>query len=404
MHVAVFFQQYTSPAEAAGARHYALMAEWATRHTVTLVTASHSPVSGTARVPVVPDGVRCVTVEAPYRNGLGRAGRAAAFVRYAGRALVSGVRLPRPDVLLGVSTPLTAAATAAAVGALRGVPWVFDVKDLWPDFPVQMGAIPPGPLRSGLYELEKRLYRHAAHVVTLSPDMTARVREHGGLGEDRVTTLFNGTDAALVEASRDADTAPLLRAHGLQGKRVVLYAGTFGRANNVPLLIEVAEALARRGDAALVCVGGGHGRAALDAAAARLGGALCVPGAVARRDVFAWFRAADLALVSFVGIPVLGTTSPAKFFDALACGTPVVVMNDGWMRDLVERESVGAFVPADAPGAAARIAHLLDDPAALGGAGARAEALYRRNHAGMFDREAQARRYEDLFLRATSAR
>lgn len=401
MHIAVVFQHFSSPDQAASARHHALLGHWARRHRITLLTSPHGHASGSGRPPALPAGVDGLTIAAPYGNYMGPGRRALAFGRFATGAFATGLRLDRPDVILGVSTPLTAAAAAAAIGTLRGVPWVFDVKDLWPDFPVQMGAV-PRTLRRPLYALERRLYRHAAHVVTLSPGMSEHVRRTAALTEDRVTTLYNGTDAALVDASAHADPVGLRRAHGLTGKRVVLYGGTFGRANNVPLLISVAERLGARGDAALVCVGHGHGDAALREAAGRLGGALVVPGAVARRDVFAWIRAADLALVSFVDIPVLGTTSPAKLFDALACGTPVVVMNDGWMRALVETENVGAYVPASAFDAPERIAALLDAPEALAHEGRRAEALYRRDAFGMFDRERHAEVYEAVFERVVA--
>lgn len=404
MHVAVFFQLFNSPDEGARARHYALMQAWAKRHRVTLITTTPTLTRRAERFPRVPEGVRLVELPLHYRNHMGTPERMPTYARYAAWALWKGLSaLERPDVVLGVSNPLSVPAVAALVAHLRGVPFVFDVKDLWPDFPVQMGAVPLAAARRALYRLERTLYRRAAHVVTVSPDMTAHVVAAGTL-PDKVTTLFNGTDPAFVEASRTADLDALRRAHDLEGRRVVLYAGAFGRANNAPLLVRVAEALAARDDGAvLVCLGEGYDEPMLRAAAARLP-TLRVPGPVARPDVFAWFRLAELSIVSFRPLPVLGTTSPAKFYDSVACGTPPVVVCDGWLRRFVAREGCGFFADASDPQAcAAAIAALLDDPARLREVGARAEAVYRADVNGMFDRTRHADVYEDIFLRVRGA-
>jgi len=393
VHIVVFHQHYTAPEGPHGARHYALLEHWRHRHEVTLLSAAYNAPSA-HHWPRVPQGVRHVRIRAPYRNQMGQAARAVSFVRYAAGAVAQGLRIPRPDIIVGVSSPLFSAAAGAAVAAFREVPFVLDMKDIWPDFPVQMGAM-PRPLARGLYALERALYRRSAHVVTLSPDMTDHVVAHD-VSAAQVTTLYNGTDPRYVEASRAVDLDALRRRHGLVEKRVVLYAGSFGRANNLPLLLRLAEHLAGT-DSVLVCIGEGYGQDALRTAAERLPSLRLLPP-VAHTDVYAWFRLADLSLVAFLPLRVLGTTSPAKLFDSLACGTPVVIFNDGWMRTLVEQTGCGFFVGEPDPEACARhVAALLGDSERLVAAGARAADLYAADYAQMFDRDRHAARYEALF-------
>ncbi len=101
-------------------------------------------------------------------------------------------------------------------------------------------------------------------------------------------------------------------------------------------------------------------------------------GAQPRHAVFSWFALADVAVVSFLGLPVLDTNSPAKLYDALAVGTPVVVTNAGWTKTLLEQHGCGWYVPAgDAPALAARLRAVLADPVGTAAAGERGRALAR---------------------------
>jgi len=276
----------------------------------------------------------------------------------------------------GISTPLTAAWAAARVARQQGVPWLFEVQDLWPSFPIAMGAVPTALARQQLFALEKRLYESAAHIVPLSPDMSAYVARLG-LAPAKITTLLNGTDLGLAAHATPAAVAALRQAQGLAGQRVVLYAGTFGRANDMPTVVAAAEALVAA-DPGVTFLFLGHGYFAplVATAAARWPGRIKLVGGQPRHAVFTWFALADVAVVSFLGLPVLDANSPAKLYDALAVGTPVVVTNQGWTKQLVEEHGCGWHAPAgDAAALAHRLQTALANREALATAGARGQAL-----------------------------
>jgi glycosyltransferase involved in cell wall biosynthesis len=318
----------------------------------------------------------------PYGNEMSPARRVASFAAYGIRAAWTGMRLPRPDVVFGSSTPLTVPAVAALVARWHGVPWVFEVRDLWPDFPVQMGAVRHPLARRALYALERRLYRSADHVLALSPDMTEHVQR---LAPRTPTgTVFYGTDFDRLDAISDDAVRALRCRLGASHRRIVLYAGSLGRANAIPTLLDAARRLEDRGDVQFVFAGDGHHAPAIRDAA-RSSSAVRMLGPRTYDDTLALFRAADLSVVSFADVPVLASTSPSKFFDSLAAGTPVVVTTPGWTADLVARAGCGWGVPPEDPRALARrIAACLDTPTALARAGRRAEAVARRS----FRREA----------------
>jgi glycosyltransferase involved in cell wall biosynthesis len=270
---------------------------------------------------------------------------------------------------------------------------VFLVQDLWPDFPIQMGALPNPWLQRRLYALERRLYTRAAHVIPYSPDMEAHILRHG-IAPDRVTTHLNGTDFWLLDACTPADVATLRDAHGLAGKQVVLYGGTFGRANDIPTLIQAAERLTHRRDVQFVFVGHGFLTNLVREAAGRLPNVTLIPPQP-RHRMPAWFKLAALSVISFIDLPVLSTNSPAKFFDSLGAGTPVVVTNPGWTRRFVEEHGCGWYVPPSNPEALMhRLDAVLADPEALATTGKRGAAVARRQ----FDREVMAGQLEAILL------
>ncbi|MDO7848338.1 glycosyltransferase family 4 protein [Hymenobacter sp. M29] len=398
MHIAVFSQYHTSPDCPATSRHYTLLAHIAKTHRVTLLTTpAWKPQQLTHEFPWVPPGMEIREAQVPYENKMGPARRALAFAQYAAWAVREGLRIDKPDVIWGISTPLTAAWAAAQVARWRRVPWVFEVQDLWPSFPIAMGAVPTALARQQLFRLEKRLYQSARHVLPLSPDMTRYVTDLG-IDAGKVTTVLNGTDLELAARATLETVAQLRQEQGLAGKRVILYAGTFGRANDIPTLVAAAEAVAAtETDVVWLFLGHGFYEPLIAAAAARWPGRIRLVGGQARHQVFGWFALAAVSVVSFLDLPVLDSNSPAKLYDSLAVGTPVIVTNQGWTKALVEQHGCGWYVPAgNADALAAQLHQLLTQPDVLLEAGNRG----RRLAAQEFDRWQLAVRVQHILENA----
>jgi glycosyltransferase involved in cell wall biosynthesis len=400
MHIAVFSQYHTSPDCPATSRHYTLLAELVKHHRVTLLTTpAWRPQQLTHEFPWVPPGVELQEAAIPYENKMGPARRALAFAQYAAWAVRAGRRIARPDVVWGISTPLTAAWAAARVAQGWRVPWVFEVQDLWPSFPVAMGVVPGKFLQNQLFALEKRLYESAAHVVPLSSDMSRYVAELG-IPKANITTLLNGTDLNLAARATPAAVAKLRREQGLEGQRVVLYAGTFGRANDMPTVVAAAEALVAA-DPTVTWLFLGHGYHAplVEAAAAHWPGRIRLVGGQPRHAVFSWFALAEVAVVSFLDMPVLDTNSPAKLYDALAVGTPIIVTNKGWTKTLVEQHNCGWYTPAgDVSSLVTKLRAVLANPAVREDAAQRGRALALAE----FDRIQIAARMREILEHAAS--
>ncbi|GAA4426540.1 hypothetical protein GCM10023188_08710 [Pontibacter saemangeumensis] len=395
MHIAVLNQHHQSPDCPATCRHYSFLEELAKRHRVSLVASDGwRRTRITANYPWVPAGVELYECRVPYANKMGITRRLRSFAGFAGRAFKAAMRLQKPDVIWAVSTPLTTPWIAARVARLRGVPWVFEVQDLWPSFPIAMGAVKGRWLKQRLYKLEKRLYHSASHIITLSPDMTAYVRSMG-ISPDKITTNYNGTDLQLVDAVQAAEVEALRQKHGLQGKQVVLYAGTYGRANDIPTLLQVVEQMAANPAIQFIFTGSGYYEPQLHQLAQRVPNLLLLPPQP-RAEIFQLFKLASLSVVSFNNLPVLASNSPAKLYDSLACGTPVLVTNPGWTKTFVEQHGCGWYTPAEQPEAMAQVLKtVLARPGALKEAGVQGQTISRK----LFDRQQLVLGVEEVLQR-----
>jgi glycosyltransferase involved in cell wall biosynthesis len=398
--IAVFLQYYHTPDCPTAARPYALVERLGRNHDVTVITTRAWEEKRQAhRFPWAPPGVDLVRFDVPYDNTMSAPRRLAAFLQYAARAVRHGLQMPRPDLILGSSTPLTAAAAAGIVARLRGIPWLFEVRDLWPAFPIQMGAVPNYGLHGLLRGGEAALYRSAARVVTLSTDMEQHVRVRAP--EAPVTTIEYGADVGLVDDVGAAERTEIENRFDLDRRFLVLYAGSFGRANAIPTLLDAVRRItAERSDVIVAFAGQGHHAPRMEQAARRHEAFRRLPP-LSYPKTLALFKLADLSLVSFIDRPVLASNSPGKFFDSLATGTPVVVTNPGWTQRFVERHACGWAVPPESPEALAdRVQTVLAHPDRLTAAGQNARHVAQRS----FDRSEMMDRYAQLAERTARAR
>lgn len=396
MKISVIFQHYANADCPQTARHALFLGEWAKQHDVSLIAASTNRENRITHAHAwVGEGVTLHEIPISYDNAMTPWQRLKSFTRFMRRGLRKAIQLSPPDVFVGISTPLTTAVTTALAAKWHGKPWVFEVKDLWPDFPIQMGAVPWKPAQHALYALERWLYRDAAHVIATSPDMAAHVRQFKPARH--VTLLSNGTDLDVIDDLREEEVQAMRTlAQCRPDQFLVVYAGSLGRANHVELLKAVAHTLAERQDVVFAVTGRGFHRPELEALSERIPNLKLLP-VLARRQSLALFKAADLSLVSFLPIPVLGANSPAKFYDSLACGTPVVVVNPGWTRTFVEEEGCGWFTSGESPeGVAREVARLITHPEQLHAASVQALRVARENTHGYFHREPLAHLYQHI--------
>lgn len=396
MHILYLHQYFVPPEASGGTRSYELARRWvAAGHQVTLVTsnammgAAYRSLTEPTTVDV--DGIRVIVLPVPYSNHMSYAERMLAFAKFAG-ACTRVALSERADVVFATSTPLTIAVPGLLASAGHRVPMVFEVRDLWPELPIAMGALRNPLMRGAASMLEWCAYHGASRVVALSPAIADGVVRRG-IPREHVSVVSNACDLQAFSGAADGAAAARSRHLGALGAdaKVVLYGGTFGAINDVAWLADVAAASRYRGDDLhFVLVGDGAGRDALIQRATNHGVLdqnLHVLAPIPKREIPGLLGAATIATSLFMPLPEMEANSANKFFDALAAGKPIAINYGGWHADLLEEWGAGIALPHAQPMvAAARLADLAMDPTALADHGAAALRLAR----SCFDRDALA--------------
>jgi glycosyltransferase involved in cell wall biosynthesis len=326
----------------------------------------------------------------PYANRYPTPLRLASFTAFTVAATVAGALERKPDVVFASSTPLTIGIAGLATARLKRVPFVFEVRDLWPAVPVQLGALKSPPAVRSAEWLERRLYAGAERIVVLSEGAQQDL-ERRGIPSEKLSLIPNAAD---LDVFRPGVVDEQFRArNGLEATSSPS-PGAMGRANGLDQLVDAADALQRRGDerVAIVALGDGGARPRLEERARDLGlDNLRFLPPVPKEELAGIVGAADVTLTIFAPYPVLETNSPNKFFDSLAAGKPAVVNLDGWVRRLVEENDAGAWVPAGDPETLAwALSALAGDQARVQRMGRNARDLAERE----FSRDLMAERLE----------
>jgi glycosyltransferase involved in cell wall biosynthesis len=291
------------------------------------------------------DGVRVryVWVLASPRKTAAR--RLLLYGTYAASATLFGAVCRRPDVVLGSSPPLPAAAAAAAVAATHRVPWVMDVRDLWPEVAVVLGQLRGRRAISMAERLEGRLYRSAAAVVTATQPFADHVAATIGSGE-KVTVIPNGTTQPWLDAAqREGDR----KRWGLPQDRFIwAYAGNVGLSQRLESLVDAAALLDERFQ--LLVVGEGPMLPALRERAAPLpAGRVVFKGPVEPTEAPDLLRACDALCVPLDDDPALGRTIPIKLYDYCATGRPVIVAASGEPARVATEAGAALVIPPPEP-------------------------------------------------------
>jgi len=372
MRILYIHQYFATRKGSTGTRSYEFSRRLVARgHEVTMITSGLAndefPVPTTKQhAEAECDGIRVVSIAAAYNNphkGTGTSAwrRMLAFHNFARVAAHVGRTLARPDVVFATHTPLTVGLAGRKLGRHFGVPFVFEVRDLWPQALVNCGALTNPLVIWYLDRMARRIYAAAAHVVALSPGMKEGVVA-AGVPADRVTVITNGSDLDLFRP--DVDGSAARERLGLGERFAAVYFGAMGLANGLDYVIEAARVLKERGrdDIVVVLHGGGGKRAELEDLARRyaLNNVVFSDLVPSKAEVARIVAAGDVCMTIYRAAKE-HTWSPNKMFDAFAAGRGVLVNVPGWLRETVESNRCGRYV---APGRPDALADALEDLAA----------------------------------------
>jgi len=363
MHILIIHQAFASLNEPGGTRHHEFARLLTAHgHQVTVIASPVSYITGSAFRASVSSEVteykvtilRASVYDAHHRSFLHRI---VAFFSFMLSSFWVGLGVKNVDLVWGTSPPIFQGVTAWVLARIKGAKFLFEVRDLWPQFAIAVGVL-KNPVLILLSEwLERFLYRRADRVMVNSPGFLEPVTSRGA---KRVELIPNGADPSMFDPNNDG--MEFRRSNQLADKFVVLYAGAHGMSNDLEVVLDAAALLVDRNDIQLVLLGDGKEKPALMARAQKkdLTNVTFLPS-VPKTEMASALAGADACLAILKPLEEYKTTYPNKVFDYMAAGRPVVLAIDGVIREVVEAAGCGIFA---APGSADEVANAIRQLAA----------------------------------------
>lgn len=406
MHTLLIHQGFTALNEAGGTRHFELarrLVEEGQKFTViasdiSYITGKESKDKSGASKDRHVEGIRVMrSYTHPTLHGK-FIGRLFSFVSFAVSSFfLATFRAGKVDVVMGTSPPIFQSLSACLIAMVRRKPFVLEIRDLWPEFIIDMGLLSNPLMISASRWVERFLYRRATHLLVNSPAYIDYLVSKG-LPASKITFIPNGVDPSMFKPAGDGHA--LRRSLNLDGKFVAVYAGAIGPANDLDTLLEAAGELKSDQRLRFLLVGDGKERKRLQAKAEALGlNNVLFAGAHPKHEIPDYLACADACVAILQNIRMFRMTYPNKVFDYMAAGRPILLAIDGVIREVVEEAGAGVYVP---PGDGKALALALRRMAEHGDEGAemgrRGRAYVERN----FNRSEHSRQFAD-FLRSVAS-
>ncbi|MEI7846605.1 MAG: glycosyltransferase family 4 protein [Chloroflexota bacterium] len=348
MKILLIHQAFAALDEAGGTRHHELARYLVQKgHTVTVIASPVSYLTGTSshKNKEVIDGVtilRAYTYNALHTSFVHRV---FSFLSFMISSFFICLTEKNVDVVWGTSPPIFQGFTAWLLARLKHAIFLFEVRDLWPDFAIAVGVLKNPLLIRMSRWLEKFLYKHADHMIVNSPGYVEHVKTRGA---KFVELIPNGADPSMFHPNQEG--LAFRHAHHLGNHFVVLYAGAHGMSNDLQVVLNCAQLLSVNPSFCFVFLGDGKEKAALQKQATEMNlpNVVFIPS-VPKNEMAQALAASDACIAILKPVPEYKTTYPNKVFDYMAAGRPVVLAIEGVIREVVENADCGVFpIPGDA--------------------------------------------------------
>jgi glycosyltransferase involved in cell wall biosynthesis len=397
----LYLHQYFVPPEGhGGTRSYEFARRWIEMgHEVHVITSSaylpqeYRTISKTTQMEIA--GIPVTVIPSSYSNRRSFSARIRSFFQFA--LLSSWTAMHHPaDVVFATSTPLTIAIPGIVARVRHRIPMVFEVRDLWPEKPIAIGALRNPGAKALARTLEWVAYHASAHIIALSPGAEAGIKRRG-ISDARVSVIPNSCDRDLFDVAPECGQPIRARLGLTSDQPLIVYTGVFGYVNGVGYAVDMAKTLAEVApEVHLLLIGEGVEKDQVLAQATESGVLnhnLTIWDPIPKKDIPDVLAAATVATSLVISLEALWDNSANKFFDALAAGKPTAINYGGWQADLLNESGAGIVLAPGEPAEGARqLATFVRDSARLQAASQAARHLARTR----FDRDEMARQLEAI--------
>lgn len=297
------------------------------------------------------DGIKVHYVYVDYSNDFSYLKRILSFLKFLVLSSFKIITI-KCDYVLATSTPLTIGIPALINKWIRKVPFVFEVRDVWPEAPIAIGAINNKLVKNILFWLERTIYKNAFAIVPLSVDMYKSIatRYPEYIKTKKIKVIENISEVYRFQNGYDNTKVLIKEKIGISPRFIILYAGTFGKVNGIDYVISLAEkTIIKDSSIAYVLIGNGADKAKVRNIALQkklLNKNVFILDAVAKEDLPQLYFESNMGSSFVIDVKELWANSANKYFDTLAAGRPILINYKGWQKDDIEKNNIGYVLPS----------------------------------------------------------
>ena len=347
MKILYIHQYFRTPYQSGGTRSYWICQELIKNgHQVTMLTTSNEITKRIEKTTI--DGINVIYLRVPYDNYMSIIRRILSFLSFMFKSTWIALMQKNINLVIATSTPLTVGFPALIIKLFKRIPFVFEVRDLWPEVPIQMGGLNNKILVKIALWFEKTIYTNASHIIALSPGMQEGVIARD-IPKEKVSMIPNMSK--IEEFWSRAKNEVIYEKLGVSKTSFkVIYFGAMGVANDMDYILDAAKLLDDKENIEFLFLGDGATKPLLEnrCKVENIKNIFFL-GKFPMTELSEILNICDVSLVTFMNLPILATNSPNKLFDSLSAGKAIIVNSAGWTKDMVEKYKCGLYVNPEHP-------------------------------------------------------
>ena len=354
MKIIYLHQYFKFPYESGGTRSFDLSAGFLDlgHHVEVITSTSDKRFKKTKRwTKVIKNGLVVHYIYLPYKNNMKYFQRSIIFLKF---LFLSAFKLMslKGDMVLATSTPLTIGVPALLKKWIHKTPFIFEVRDVWPEAVVAIGAINNKILTRVLYFLEHLIYRNASAIVPLSVDMKRSIiSRYPKLAKKPIRVIENISEINRFQKGYSKKVSVIKNKIGFKPRFTILYAGAFGRVNGLNYVVELAvKLLSLDPTIVFILIGSGSEKDKLIKKAKdnkTLNKNIFIFDSVSKEDLSQIYYECDMGTSFVIPIKELWANSANKFFDTLAAGRPILINYNWWQKEVINQKNIGYVLPIE---------------------------------------------------------
>ncbi len=347
MKILYIHQYFKFPDETGGTRSYDLAKKFKENNIdveFLAATSDENKKGGKKWNTIKSDGITVHYIYLPYDNQLSYLKRCIVFLKFLWSASLKALSI-KADIVLATSTPLTIGIPAILKKKIQKTPYIFEVRDVWPEAVIAVGVIKNKIIQKLLYKLEKTIYKNASTIVTLSSDMKHSITSRYLHLNKPVKVIENISEINRFQNNIHVNKSLIKEMIGFIPRFSILYAGTFGKVNGIDYVIHLAEKVFKIDDSIIfILIGNGSEKQRIRELAEEKGilnKSVFIFDPVAKKNLPQLYYETDIGSSFVTNIPELWANSANKFFDALAAGRPILINYKGWQEKIIRADNIG---------------------------------------------------------------